>query len=98
MEEDKDSVKSFRYQKDVEARIGKYTFLFDQLLYILFRRTGNYVRKSDIHKEFDGLHNMNEYFETNTDKMSVATTDDFESSLTSDILVGNFLQMIFILQ
>jgi len=59
------------------------------ILVNLNRRTGHYVRKSNIHRQFDGLHDVNDYFDTNTDKTSVVTTEDLESSLTSDIIVGN---------
>lgn len=87
-DQDKGSAKPFRYRNSLENKIGKYIAL-NSSPYKPIRRTGAVVRKSDISKNFDGLLNLNDYFETNTDKLSVTTTDDFESSITSDIHVGN---------
>ena len=55
----------------------------------MLRRTGNYIRRSGVGKDWDGLLNLNDYFDTNTDRLSVANTDELESSLTSDVFIGN---------
>ena len=84
---DRDNKRDFNYRKSVENKFGKYSTIILPLLK-LTRRTGVYIRKSDIPKGNDGLQNPDDYFEMNTDKVSVATTEDLESSIISDVDVG----------
>ena len=51
------------------------------------RRTGHVIRKSQVAKDFDGLHNVNDYFDSASEKISL-NTDDLESIGLSDIEIG----------
>jgi hypothetical protein len=81
----KKSLEPFHYDNTLEEKLGPYLHLSFLILFV--SRTGSYVRKSGIAKDFDGLYGVNEYWETTTEK-TYGTNDDGNTSMTSDIYVG----------
>ena len=81
----------FKYRKSVERKVGKYSKSHKNYIKSFWfwqkRRTGHVIRKSQVAKDFDGLHNVNDYFDSASEKISL-NTDDLESIGLSDIEIG----------